>query len=259
MFKIAAEAFCVVEPKQKIKKIKAIVEKLLNYTKKHFTHEESFMESIAYPELAEHKTKHRIIILSMNKFLKNITKMNPAEIEKELANFIKIWFISHIINEDKKISKWVESKNIIGDVFVWKKSYSINNVLIDTEHKELFCIANEAFKDVPLGEKRKKIVETLKKLFYYFNKHFSNEEEYMKSIKYDKLEEHKAIHINIMENLSELIRNSTKLSIEKTQESIEDFIEISFVEHIMHEDKKIANWVQFLEDLKEAKKLEDMV
>ena len=81
----------------------------------------------------------------------------------------------------------------------------------------------------------------------------------MKSIKYDKLEEHKAIHINIMENLSELIRNSTKLSIEKTQESIEDFIEISFVEHIMHEDKKIANWVQFLEDLKEAKKLEDMV
>jgi len=33
LFKIAAEAFCVVEPKQKIKKIKAIVEKLLNYTK----------------------------------------------------------------------------------------------------------------------------------------------------------------------------------------------------------------------------------
>ena len=259
LFKIAAEAFCVVDPKQKIKKIKAIVEKLLNYTKKHFAHEESFMESTAYPELDEHRIKHQIIVLSMNKFLKNITKMNPAEIEKELANFIKIWFISHIINEDKKISHWVKSQNATGDIFFWKNSYSINNEFIDAEHKKLFFIASEIFEDVPLREKRKKIVETLKRLFHYLNEHFSNEEEYMKNIKYDKLEEHKVIHVNIMENLSQLIRNSTKLSTEKTQENIENFIETSLVEHIMQEDKKIANWVQFLNDLKEVKKLEDMV
>lgn len=217
------------------------------------------MESIAYPELYEHKKKHQSIIKSINKFIRSIPTMQVTELEKELANFITIWFVSHIVYEDKKISQWVKSHDIVGQIFSWKNAYSINNALIDAEHQELFCIASEAFKDVPQKEKRRKIIETLNKLFNYFQKHFSNEEEYMKSIKYNKLEEHKTKHINIMENLSDLIRSSTKASIEKTQEDIEDFIEMSLVEHILQEDKKITNWVQLLQDLKEAKKLKDMI
>lgn len=252
LFKVAAEAFSVVEPNKKIKKIKTVLEKLLTYTQKHFQHEESFMLSIKYPNLESHKKLHGNIISSMNKFIKNIPNMKASELEKELAHFIKIWFISHIVYEDKKITQWIDKNEIPDFELSWKNSYSIGDIKIDAEHQELFKIASEAFRKVPSGEKKNHLKKTLCKLFRYFQEHFKNEEEYMKSLKYDKLEEHKAIHVEIVESLSRLIKDSLDMSIEDIEDSITCFIEVSLVDHIINEDKKILYWVQFLKDLKEV-------
>jgi len=216
------------------------------------------MQSIKYTGLEEHKEKHKKIILSMNKFVKNLPKMKIVEIEKELAHFIEIWFIAHIVYEDKKISQWINTHEIPEFTFSWKSSYSIGNLTIDAEHQELFSIASEAFKKVPANEKKRKIKETLNKLFQYFKKHFENEEKYMENLKYDKLEEHKKIHIEIMITLSELIKNSIKMDIEDIEENLSEFIEVSLVNHIVNEDKKISNWIQFLKDLKESKELKEV-
>jgi hemerythrin len=80
----------------------------------------------------------------------------------------------------------------------------------------------------------------------------------MESLKYDKLENHKAIHVEIMETLSKLIRNSVTMGIESIEENLTDFIEESLVNHILNEDKKISYWIQFLKDLKEAKELKEV-
>jgi len=214
------------------------------------------MQSIKYTGLTEHKIKHEKIILSMKKFVKNLPTMKIIEIEKELAHFIEIWFIAHIIYEDKKITQWIH--DIPEFTFSWKSSYSIGNTTIDAEHQELFQIASEAFKRVPSHEKKRKIVDTLNKLFHYFQEHFKNEEKYMESLKYDKLENHKAIHVEIMETLSKLIRNSVTMGIESIEENLTDFIEESLVNHILNEDKKISYWIQFLKDLEEAKELKEV-
>lgn len=216
------------------------------------------MQSIKYTGLTEHKIKHEKIILSMKKFVKNLPTMKIIEIEKELAHFIEIWFIAHIIYEDKKITQWINTHDIPEFTFSWKSSYSIGNTTIDAEHQELFQIASEAFKRVPSHEKKRKIVDTLNKLFHYFQEHFKNEEKYMKSLKYDKLENHKAIHVEIMETLSKLIRNSVTMGIESIEENLTDFIEESLVNHILNEDKKISYWIQFLKDLEEAKELKEV-
>jgi len=216
------------------------------------------MQSIKYTGLTEHKIKHEKIILSMKKFVKNLPTMKIIEIEKELAHFIEIWFIAHIIYEDKKITQWINTHDIPEFTFSWKSSYSIGNTTIDAEHQELFQIASEAFKRVPSHEKKRKIVDTLNKLFHYFQEHFKNEEKYMESLKYDKLENHKAIHVEIMETLSKLIRNSVTMGIESIEENLTDFIEESLVNHILNEDKKISYWIQFLKDLEEAKELKEV-
>jgi hemerythrin len=258
LFKIAAEAFSVVNPDNKIKKVKSVLEKLLLYTKNHFEHEEHFMQSIKYPGLEEHKVKHKKIILSMKSFVKNLPNMKIIEIEKELAHFIEIWFIAHIVYEDKKLSQWINNNEIPEFSFSWKSSYSIGNTTIDAEHQELFQIASEAFKRVPSNEKKRKIVSTLNKLFHYFQEHFKNEENYMESLKYDKLENHKTIHVEIMQTLSQLTRNSATMDIESIEENLTNFIEESLVNHIMNEDKKISHWIQFLKDLEEAKELKEV-
>ena len=196
------------------------------------------MQSIKYPAIAEHKIKHETIILSMKTFVKNLPNMKIIEIEKELAHFIEIWFIAHIVYEDKKISQWINNNEIPEFTFNWISSYSIGNTNIDAQHQELFKIASEAFKRAPANEKKIKIKQTLIKLFKYFQEHFESEEEYMKNLKYDKIEEHKTIHVDIMETLSQLLKDSASMEIEDIEENLENFIEISLVNHIMNEDKK---------------------
>lgn len=184
--------------------------------------------------------------------------MKIPEMEKELANFIKIWFIAHIIYEDKKISQWMNKNEIPEFTFCWKNSFKIGNTHIDAEHQELFKIASEAFKKVPANEKKAKIKETLKKLFDYFKEHFKNEEEFMISIKYEKIEEHKAIHVNIIDILKKLILDSTNMESKEIEDNLANFIEISLVHHIVNEDKKISHWVQYLDDLEKSKDFKDI-
>ena len=258
LFHIAGKAFGVVNPDKKLEKIRTILKELIEYTKTHFDNEEKFMKSISYPELDTHHQAHQKIIISMKNFTKKLPAMSIIEIEKELAHLIEIWFIHHIIYIDKKISQWQLTNDIPDFTFAWQNSYKVEHSIIDAQHQELFNIASEAFKKVPNEDKMKKIKDTLNKLFDYFKKHFHDEEMYMKEIKYDKLEEHIKIHQDIIENLNNFIKKTPSMQIEEIEDELKEFIESSLVVHILNEDKKISNWVQYLKDLKEARELREM-
>jgi len=216
------------------------------------------MESIGYPELNAHHQIHQKIIISMKSFTKKLPTMSMTEIEKELAHLIDIWFIHHIIYVDKKISQWQLTNDVPDFTFSWDNSYKVEHSIIDAQHQELFKVASEAFKRVPNEDKMQKIKDTLNKLFDYFQKHFHDEEEYMREIKYNKLKEHIKIHQDIIGNLNNFIKKTPSMEIEEIEDELKEFIESSLVTHILNEDKKISNWVQYLKDLKEAKELREM-
>lgn len=120
----------------------------------------------------------------------------------------------------------------------WDDKYSINNKHIDEQHKRLFAIAKKAaellHKQVDSSEIKAMLVE----LFNYMKFHFRDEEEYMASINYPHLEEHREIHQDIIFKMSHLIQNiqydfKKKLAI-ITREWL--------LEHIMKDDMKIERW-----------------
>lgn len=258
LFNIATKAFQAVDTNQKPQKIKSIVLELIEYTKVHFHNEECFMKKVKYPKLSEHQKLHSDIIISMNKFLKTMNSKKIIEIEKELAHFVEYWFINHIVYEDKRVAQWVKSHNIEANCVTWKSEYKIGNALIDSEHQELFNIANEAFKKGPDCEKKDKIKATIYKLYEYMEKHFLDEEMYMKSINYNYQEEHKKIHKSILEGLNTFMKQSSQMDIETLESQLLTFIEVGLVQHIVAEDTKITRWLIFLEDLKEAKELREV-
>ncbi|WP_024955176.1 bacteriohemerythrin [Sulfurospirillum arcachonense] len=258
LFQIASKAFTVTSNDKKLDKIRNVLKELLSYTKTHFKNEEQYMESISYPDLETQKTLHNKIIDSMKNFTRKLPKMNLLEIEKELAHLVEIWFIHHIIYEDKKISQWVRTHKIPEFSFCWHNSYSIHNALIDAEHQELFQIASEVFKQVPQALRMEKIKITLHKLFEYFEKHFKNEEIYMESIKFDMINEHKDIHKKIIENLTIFMQKVPTLQINEIEDELKEFINTSLVNHILEEDKKILFWMQDLEDIKNVKNLKTL-
>ena len=89
--------------------VKITIAKLYEYMKNHFEHEEKYMLEIEYPKYKEHKEFHNQIILQMNSFIKQLPILKIVEFEKKLIAYMDIWLINHILYEDKKIMKFIES------------------------------------------------------------------------------------------------------------------------------------------------------
>ena len=85
--------------------------------------------------------------------------------------------------------------------FVWQEDYRIGVDVIDKEHQRLFKIINKLF---TLKEEentgRWACQEGIKFFKGHAMKHFKDEEDYMASIGYEGLEQHRRIHRSFREN-----------------------------------------------------------
>lgn len=135
------------------------------------------------------------------------------------------------------------SKNIIS----WDKGFSVGHEKIDGEHKKLFDIAGEIYK---FRKDSKKILVLLKELVDYTKYHFKNEEIYMESIGYDDLKRHKALHKNIIENLTNTIKEINNYTLDELFDKLSFIVSHYIVQHILIEDKKFHHKRKTREELK---------
>lgn len=79
---------------------------------------------------------------------------------------------------------------------MWKESYRMGVDLIDKQHMELFRMAGHLLDVVQngKGDNKKECIEAITYLKAYTLQHFSDEEDYQKSIGYEGLGIHKLIH-----------------------------------------------------------------
>ncbi len=76
-----------------------IIDRLIEYTRIHFTVEESLMRILGYPKYEEHKHEHELLISQINEFLTKINNENMSTYE--LLFFLRSWLINHILKSDK--------------------------------------------------------------------------------------------------------------------------------------------------------------
>ena len=135
----------------------------------------------------------------------------------------------------------------------WKSEYNIGNFQIDNEHQKLFMLAKKALnassiKDISKEKEQLKLI--ISELCTYVGTHFNNEQKYMQSIKYPEIEEHKALHSNMLLMLTSLIEEINTLEIEQIQQRLCAFIDEYFVRHIIMEDKKIHLYQTPIDELR---------
>lgn len=223
-------------------KLKEIISKLFNYVKTHFIEEQIYMEKINYPETEEHKFLHKNIVTMLTTLIPSLNNLSLKEIEQSLFNFIEEYFIKHIIVEDKKIELWKSSIASLKRNFQWKDIYNIGIEELDIEHKELFEIVQEIFIDIEIDFKRQKIKEVLTNLYTHLNIHFKHEEHYMRKISYPHFEKHKTSHKYIMDSINNFVKELLDLEENLFEREFVRIINITFVQHIINEDRKISNW-----------------
>jgi len=84
---------------------------LIDYTKSHFSTEESLMKIHAYPYIKEHKEQHDE--LSMQALdLYDKFRAGQTTISVPVLNFLKTWLNNHILSSDKKLGAYLESKGV---------------------------------------------------------------------------------------------------------------------------------------------------
>lgn len=90
--------------------------RLGDYASYHLGTEEEFFIETKYPDASPHIEAHNQFRAKTKYFTKQVRDKNidPREIVKEVANFAGDWLLDHILNMDKKYSKWFNDHGING-------------------------------------------------------------------------------------------------------------------------------------------------
>ena len=74
---------------------------LADATKKHFSEEEKYMESIAYAEIAQHRMIHVRLLEQLDHHLGRFKASTTSVIEPAVFDFLKVWLQAHIAGIDQ--------------------------------------------------------------------------------------------------------------------------------------------------------------
>ncbi len=78
--------------------------KFIDYAQMHFSTEERYMQEAHYSKFAEHQLEHELFIADISKLLLDVENKKP-DIEKKTLNFLKDWYLTHILGKDRDLEK----------------------------------------------------------------------------------------------------------------------------------------------------------
>ncbi|WP_305045850.1 bacteriohemerythrin [Geoalkalibacter sp.] len=89
---------------------KAIFQRLGQYTKTHLAYEEKFLADHGYPEQAEHARLHQAMKIRILA-IEQQNETGDVDISQELFDFLKDWWLTHILEEDMRYAKFFENRS----------------------------------------------------------------------------------------------------------------------------------------------------
>jgi hemerythrin len=87
-----------------------IMDRLVEYTRTHFTVEESLMRILGYPKYEQHKSEHEKLLSQTTDFISKINRESVSTYE--LLFFLRSWLINHIMGSDKAYKEHFLKKGV---------------------------------------------------------------------------------------------------------------------------------------------------
>jgi len=88
-----------------------LLETLVEYTEKHFAHEEQNMDKYDFPDAEAHKEEHEKlknkIIDYQQKIASGTTGLSP-----QIMGFLRAWLLDHIVETDKHFGDYLKSRSV---------------------------------------------------------------------------------------------------------------------------------------------------
>ena len=124
----------------------------------------------------------------------------------------------------------------------WTSLYSTGIEKVDSQHQWMMELINRALSALAKKDQDELVARSLISLVEYSKQHFADEEALMKAGHYPGLTGHKEQHDQHLRQLAReiLTLNEGKLT---NVESFRDFLKSWLIKHILHEDKKAAEYI----------------
>lgn len=131
----------------------------------------------------------------------------------------------------------------MGAQIVWKERYNIGVASIDEEHRKLFGIIDRLLVGSKQKDKLQWVCQEGIKYFKNFAiKHYAEEEEYMRSIRYEGYDVHKRIHDNFRYNTLPALEKELERK-QYSEDAVNHFLSVCagwLISHTLTEDHAIA-------------------
>jgi len=88
-----------------------LLRSLVNYTREHFSAEESMLEAAHYPELPAHRAKHRELTHQVEQYVARYER-GEITLNIHLLNFLRDWLTSHIQGTDHQYGPWINAHGV---------------------------------------------------------------------------------------------------------------------------------------------------
>jgi hemerythrin-like metal-binding protein len=82
----------------------ATLHQFIDYTKIHFVTEERYMRDAQYSKFIEHQQEHTEFIIELMKLVHSCENKEP-DIEQNILDFLKAWYLKHILGTDRDLQK----------------------------------------------------------------------------------------------------------------------------------------------------------
>ena len=128
-------------------------------------------------------------------------------------------------------------------MILWKDEYNTGIATIDQQHRRLVEIANDMYallNNDLVTDKYDQIMEIINELSDYTVYHFKAEEGYMQANGYRKFLSHKALHQDFLDKIADIDAEQIDNGQNEYLRGILAFVCDWLVEHILKEDKLIA-------------------
>lgn len=90
--------------------LQRILDRLADYTVRHFREEEQYLEAIDYPQLADHKAIHQRLLGTL---LDNKARFDAGgDLTPDFFAFLKNWLASHIRGVDKQYGRFAQRTKV---------------------------------------------------------------------------------------------------------------------------------------------------
>lgn len=252
-----------------------ILDRLVDFANYHFEFEEKILRLVKYPELPRHHEKHKELFAQLLEQREGYRK-GPSDYRLVgIFDFLSAWLMKHILREDMAYKPHMEKipakpkkaapppepsaepavaeeKTEWADIpestkapsVEWTDEMSVGVPAIDTNHRKFIGFLNEAQAFVTGARKREDLGRFLKQVHDFSSYHFALEEKLLYFGRYPDLEEHRALHREIVGQLEKFMETQARNPEAFSAMTIFDFLSVWLMKHILKEDMEYKPFLQ---------------